>query len=186
MGASSLSPVYVALIHYPVYNKNREVIRTCLTPLDLHDIARAGRTYGVREFFCVNSLASQMELAQMIKDHWTEGWGARYNPNRKEALSLARIYPDLDSVLNAVEKEEGRRPITVATGARIEEPDLDYPELRSRIEKNVDAFVILFGTGWGLTEPTPQATRFAPGTRSTCYSRWATGKMPRRRAHEPS
>ena len=53
-----LSPVYVALVHHPVYNKNRRVVRTCLTPLDLHDISRACRTYGVRAFYFITLLNS--------------------------------------------------------------------------------------------------------------------------------
>ena len=151
-----MSPVYIALIHYPVYNKNNEVVRTCLTPLDLLDIARVSRTFGVRGFYFVNSLASQMELAQIILDHWTSGWGARYNPNRKEAISLTHISPDLESVMLSVQQDWGRQPRTVATSARCETPDLDYPELRDRIRQKDEAFLLLFGTGWGLTEETMQ------------------------------
>jgi hypothetical protein len=133
-----------------VYNKNRQVVRTCLTPLDLHDIARVSRTYGVRGFFCVNSLASQMELAQTIVDHWLLGWGARYNPNRKEAIGLTQVAPDLPSVTRQIERERGRQPRTVATSARFDDANLDYPELRARIEAGVEDFLLLFGTGWGL------------------------------------
>jgi len=147
-----LSPVYIALIHYPVYNKNREVVRTCLTPLDLHDIARVSRAYGIKAFYFVNAMATQMELAQTIVDHWTTGWGGRYNPNRKEALEVTKIWPDLDSVLREIEQEWGRPPKTVATSANIAEPDLDYSEMRDRVEREEDAFVLLFGTGWGLTD----------------------------------
>lgn len=147
-----MAPVYIALIHYPIYNKNRQVVRTCLTPMDLHDLARAGRTYGIRGFFCVSSLASQMDLAQTIVDHWTLGWGARYNPNRKEAIALTRIVPDLPAVIREIEREWGRPPVTVATSARTVDPDLDFPELRRRIEAGEEAFLLLFGTGWGLVE----------------------------------
>lgn len=147
-----MTAVYIALIHYPVYNKNREVVRTCLTPLDLHDIARVSRAYGVKAFYFVNSMATQMELAQTIVDHWTTGWGAQYNPNRKEAIAVTQIWPDLESVLRVVEKEWGRPPKTVATSARMAEPDLDFPELRKRIESGEEAFLLLFGTGWGLTD----------------------------------
>jgi len=149
-----LVPVYIALIHHPIYNKNRQVVRTCLTPMDLHDIARVGRTYGIRGFFCVNALASQMELAQTIVDHWTSGWGARYNPNRKEAITLTRIVPDLPSVRREIAREWGRPLRTVATSARVLNPDLDYPELRSRIERGDEAFLLMFGTGWGMVEET--------------------------------
>jgi len=160
MKAEASSPVYVALIHHPVYNKHREVVRTCLTPLDLHDIARVGRTYGVRGFYCVSALATQMELAQMICDHWTSGWGAGYNPNRKEALSIARIVPDLDLAREEIEREWGRPPRPVATSARIESPDLGWRELRERVRTGEEAFLLLFGTGWGLLEDTVKAADY--------------------------
>ena len=41
------SNCWVALVHHPVYDKHRKVVATALTNLDLHDIARASRTYGV-------------------------------------------------------------------------------------------------------------------------------------------
>src|SRR5262247_3881360 len=47
------APVYLALLHYPVYDKNRQVVTTAVTNMDIHDISRAGRTYGVRGFFVV-------------------------------------------------------------------------------------------------------------------------------------
>ena len=154
MDSSSLSSVYIALIHYPVYNKNREIVRTCLTTLDLHDIARASRTYGVRGFFIINSLATQMELAQIIVDHWSSGWGARYNPNRKEAISLVRITPDLPGALAAIREEWGRPPKIVATSARTAEPNLGYRELRELVNNRDEPYLLLFGTGWGLVEET--------------------------------
>jgi len=156
--------LYLALIHHPVYNKWREVVRTCLTPLDLHDIARAGRTYGVRGFYCVSGLASQIELAQTILDHWTTGWGAGYNPNRKEAFSIVRVVPDLDRAREEIRKEWGKPPRTVATSARFRETDLDCRTLRARLREAEEPYLLLFGTGWGLVEETVNGAdhRLAP------------------------
>jgi len=145
-------PLYLALIHYPVYNKWGEVVRTCLTPLDLHDIARVGRTYGVERFYCVSALASQMELAQTILDHWSTGWGAGYNPNRREAFSIVGIAPDLDRVREEIQAEWNRAPRTVATSARFREPDLDCRALRDRLARAEEPYLLLFGTGWGLAK----------------------------------
>jgi hypothetical protein len=160
MSERPASPVYVALVHHPVYNKNRRVVRTCLTPLDLHDISRACRTYGVRAFYFVNPIRSQRELGRMIFDHWSTGWGARYNPNRKEAISLIRIAPDLEAVGKEIEQECGRPPRTVATSARMRNTDLDYPGMRSRIRQGEEAFLLLFGTGWGLVEEDIEAADY--------------------------
>ncbi len=155
-----LSPVYVALIHHPVYNKNGRVVRTCLTPLDLHDISRACRTYGVRAFYFVNPMRTQRELGRMIFDHWDTGWGARYNPNRKEAFSLLRITSDLEGTRREIEQEWGKAPKTVATSARMTGADLDYPGMRAAVRKGEDAFLLLFGTGWGLLEEDIEAADY--------------------------
>ncbi|MCK4728283.1 MAG: RNA methyltransferase, partial [Desulfobacterales bacterium] len=66
----------MALIHHPVYNKNGEVIASAVSNLDLHDISRAAKTYGVRAFYIVTPLADQRELVERIVSHWTEGVGA--------------------------------------------------------------------------------------------------------------
>ena len=43
----------VALIHYPVVNRNGETIASAVTNLDLHDIARASCTFGVDTYWIV-------------------------------------------------------------------------------------------------------------------------------------
>ena len=83
--------VDLALIHYPVINKNREIIGSAVTNLDLHDIARAARTYGVNAFYIVTPYRDQQALFTELLDHWLEGYGAEYNARRGEALSLVRI-----------------------------------------------------------------------------------------------
>jgi hypothetical protein len=154
------STCYIALLHYPVYDKNREVVRTSLTPIDLHDIARAGRTYGVQAFYIVTPLRSQRILARLIIDHWDTGWGATYNPTRKEAVALIRIAETLGDVIREVTYEWGEPPMIVATGAQLVSPDLRYRELAQRITTGQKAYLILFGTGWGLVEETIQAANF--------------------------
>jgi hypothetical protein len=85
------SNVSIALLHYPVYNKNRHVVAAAITNLDLHDIARAARTFGLHRYFVVTPLAEQRELAERIVGHWREGFGATYNPKRKAALEMIRV-----------------------------------------------------------------------------------------------
>ncbi|TMA55668.1 MAG: RNA methyltransferase, partial [Deltaproteobacteria bacterium] len=51
--SAAQAAVYLALLHYPVYDKNAQVVTTAVTNMDIHDISRAGRTYGVRGFFVV-------------------------------------------------------------------------------------------------------------------------------------
>ncbi len=46
------APVYVALLHHPVYDKNDQVVTTAVTNMDIHDIARSGCTYGGPRLLC--------------------------------------------------------------------------------------------------------------------------------------
>ena len=43
-----MAPVYIGLIHYPIYNKHMEVVTTALTNYDLHDIARTAISSCIR------------------------------------------------------------------------------------------------------------------------------------------
>jgi len=144
--------VYIALLHYPVYNKNLEVITTSITNLDLHDISRTARTYGARRFFIVHPLASQRRLIQEMMEYWREGFGASYNPDRKEAMDLVELAEGMDEVLLKVKEREGRDPLTVATDARTYPNTVGYRELKEKIKTLDRPFLILFGTGWGLTQ----------------------------------
>ena len=83
--------VDIALIHYPVINKSGETIGSAVTNLDIHDIARAARTFGVDEYYIVTPYADQQELVKEIIEHWQTGHGAQYNPARKSALALVRL-----------------------------------------------------------------------------------------------
>jgi hypothetical protein len=140
----------LALIHHPVYNKNHEVIASAVSNLDLHDISRAAKTYGVRAFYIVTPLADQRELVERIVSHWTEGVGARYNPDRREALRLIRVAVSLDAVRNEIACDGNSMPVTVVTDARLHPRNISYSALAA-ILKDRHPYLLLFGTGWGLT-----------------------------------
>ena len=143
--------VYLALIHHPVIGKKGEVITSAVTNLDLHDIARAGRTFGVRAFYVATPLEDQKALAGRILKHWTEGYGGRYNPKRREALALIRIRDELDAVTADIQRREGRTPQVVATGARERNGYVGCAVVRERIAAGVPHLLVL-GTAWGLAE----------------------------------
>ncbi|HEY7535212.1 MAG TPA: tRNA (guanosine(37)-N1)-methyltransferase TrmD [Thermodesulfobacteriota bacterium] len=144
--------LYIALIHYPIYNKDLKVITTAFTNLDVHDIARAGRTYGVKKFFLVHPVLEQRELVDRVIWHWMEGPGFSYNPTRNEALRLVRIRSSLDEVLDEIEKTEGLKPKMIVTDARPRENMIGYGELKEKILLGKEPYLILFGTGWGIAE----------------------------------
>lgn len=145
--------VDLALVHYPVCNKNGEIIGSAVTNLDIHDIARAGRTFGVDFFYIVTPYKDQQQLVREIIDHWLVGHGAEYNRKRKEALSHVRLCDDLDALYAQVADTDNRgpRPTVVATCARPQETCWSYGAVRERIFAG-ERFLLLFGTGWGLSQ----------------------------------
>lgn len=151
-GGASGNPIRVdvALVHYPVHNRNGEVIGSAVTNLDLHDIARAARTFGVDSYYVVTPYADQQQLVREIVDHWLTGYGAERNPPRREALSLIRLCSDLAEVYAAATAKWGQRPTILATSAVPGGEVAAYPEVRQRIATG-EPFLLLFGTGWGMT-----------------------------------
>lgn len=139
----------LALIHYPVCNKNQEIIGSAVTNLDIHDIARAGKTYGVDNFYIVTPFADQQQLVGEIIDHWQQGYGARYNTDRKEAFSIIRVCAGLNELYADYASRGLRRPLTLATSARDHAKLMGYDALRQRLADD-EHCLILFGTGWGL------------------------------------
>jgi tRNA (guanine37-N1)-methyltransferase len=149
--------VDLALIHYPVINKNQEIIGSAVTNLDLHDIARAARTYGVGSLYVVTPYSDQQELFQELLDHWLTGHGAEYNPKRGEALSLVHICDDLDELFARVTEKWQQRPIVLATCAQKKHPSIwSYRVVRQKIAEG-ECFLILFGTAWGLAQEVIEA-----------------------------
>ena len=146
------APVYLALLHHPVYDKNGQVVTTAVTNMDIHDIARSARTYGVRGFFVVTPVKALQKLALKIIEHWQVGYGSEYNVTRKEALALARICDTLDDAVIAIDRDIGEKPIVVVTSARASENPTSFEALRDMLNRETRPFLILFGTGWGLTE----------------------------------
>ncbi|UCG81847.1 MAG: RNA methyltransferase [Desulfobacterales bacterium] len=140
----------MALIHHPVYNINGEVIASAVSNLDLHDISRAAKTYGVRAFYVVTPLEDQRKLVERIVSHWTEGAGAKYNPDRCEALKLIRVAVSLEAVWDDIAREGEGEPATVVTDARPHARNINYGALAEMIQGK-HPYLLLFGTAWGLT-----------------------------------
>jgi len=151
-----MTNLYVALTHYPVTNKNGETIASAVTNLDLHDISRSARTYGVRTFYVITPLTDQKTLVQRIVGHWVNGAGARYNPKRREALKLIEVRDTFAEVLEHIENACGCQPKIVATCARDYRRSIGCETLGTMLE-NGDPYLLVFGTAWGL------ATSFIEG-----------------------
>ncbi|MBX7246253.1 MAG: RNA methyltransferase [Candidatus Sumerlaeaceae bacterium] len=143
--------VYAVLLHYPVTDKQGDVVSTSITNLDIHDISRASRTFGLKRYFLVTPIEPQQWLAKRIIHHWDEGWGSTYNPNRKDALGIIEVASDLGAVSTIIAEISGAQPKWVTTSAKSYPNSVTFSQMRSIIESDDGPPIcLMFGTGWGI------------------------------------
>src|SRR5580700_11596689 len=98
----TVRPCAVALVHHPVLDGQGAVVTSAVTNLDVHDLARTARTYGVSDYFVAHPIAAQRELVERIRQHWTDGSSGRRIPDRREALSVLRVVESLEDAVGAL------------------------------------------------------------------------------------
>lgn len=144
--------LYVCLVHYPVLLGEKNSGASSLTNLDIHDIARSSRTYGLGGFYAVTPLEDQALLLQSIVRHWTQGRAAEHNPDRAKALKLVRYAASIQDAVADITEKTGVRPIVIATSARWdsrqEHPSLSGASVREMLHSS--PVLLCFGTGQGL------------------------------------
>lgn len=145
------SNIHLALVHFPVYNKNGEIVASSVTTLDIHDISRACRTYDIGAFYVVTPLKTQQLLVERIIQHWLTGYGAEYNATRKEALLKTQIKNTLEDAVDDIAQRFGEKPRTVVTDAKAFPQSIGYDTMRKQLE-NGGQHLLIFGTGWGLEQ----------------------------------
>lgn len=139
----------VGLVHHPVYDRQGSVIATNITNFDIHDIARACRVYDIERYFIIHPMKEQQMFVSRVLDHWRTGSGSRFNPMRKTALTMVEPAETVEAALKAWGRPEAK---VVATSARetLCLPQLSFEEGRKL--KDEEDVLLLFGTGWGLSE----------------------------------
>ena len=138
----------VALVHHPVLDRQRAIVTTAITNLDLHDISRSAHAYGLSDFFAVHPIAAQRELALKVREHWTTGSGSRRIPDRSPALSILRVVASLDEALEAL-----GGPVELWTTSAAPRPtSMSHAAARERLHAEGSTVLIVLGTGWGLAE----------------------------------
>jgi hypothetical protein len=146
-----MGPLYIALLHHPVYDKNGAIVTTAVTNLDVHDLGRLAKVYGVRAAYIVTPVRTMRRLIARILEHWETGSGSDYNPTRKEALALVRLTDSMETTICEVERDAGALPCVIATSAREGGTRVSFADLRARMADDQRPYLILLGTGWGLT-----------------------------------
>lgn len=147
-----MADFYVALVHYPVYDKNRSIVTTSITNIDVHDIARSCRTYDVEAFYVVTPVDGLRGLARKILRHWKEGDGLAYNPNRTEALTHVQLERTLEGAEIDIERRTGKTPVLIASSARPLPRARSFGDVRAEVEASDRPHLLLLGTGWGLVD----------------------------------
>jgi hypothetical protein len=167
------TPVYLSLLHYPITSREGKLIATAVTNLDIHDIARSCRTYGIKRYFIVTPVEAQHRVVSRILRHWKSENAKEYHPDRATALARVELCKDFDEVVKWVNEdqasgaavdgasEEFREvPEVVLTDAQVR-PETQarmtsYAEYRKELEgasegrKKTRPVILVFGTGWGV------------------------------------
>jgi len=146
----------VILLHDKMVNKQGDLVTTSITMIDIHDIARSACTYGVRNIFISHPSPTLRKLAKSLHQHWLTGFGADYNPNRKEALMNLDIVQDLDEAIQKIDLRAKKLPKLIATSARTGPDRTSFTAMTELLAQNqADAeqpYLLMFGTGWGMSE----------------------------------
>jgi hypothetical protein len=141
---------YIALIHYPVVDRRGDEVVSSVTNLDLHDLARSSRTYGVKGYYVVHPSPDQQALNRRIIKHWEGSYGTQMNPTRKEAFSCLRLVSFWKDVIEEVTREEGESPLVVGTSAKpVPTKKLDLEGLKGILQSR--SVILVFGTAYGLS-----------------------------------
>lgn len=146
--------VYCALLHHPVRDRAGETVTTAVTNLDVHDIARSAHTYGLQGYHVVTPIDAQHALVRQILEHWRSGDGKRRVPERTQALAICEVAGDLERVRHVIQEREGSPPVVLGTAARAlpGRALLGHQEARRKLERSERPWLLLFGTGHGLTD----------------------------------
>ncbi|MEK6624654.1 MAG: RNA methyltransferase [Bdellovibrionota bacterium] len=152
--------LYLGLAHYPMKNKEGEKVCTSVTNLDIHDIARSCRTFGVEKYFIITPIVPQQQLVARILQHWQKEKSSIYNPDRFDALSLVELTSSIDEALDIIEKKCSIRPFLAITGAQWNGLTLAIEDIPLKIRIDNRPCLLLFGTGSGLHPEVQERTDF--------------------------
>lgn len=155
--------LFLGLVHYPIKNKSGEIITTSVTNMDIHDISRSCRTFGVERYYIISPLKAQKELVNRILGHWGSDEASVYNPDRKDALAIALFIESLELTIKDIEERTGKRPLIVVTAANMENEHGCINDMKKQAEIDNLPILLLFGTGWGLAPEVIDMANFKLG-----------------------
>jgi len=142
--------VSFCLVHAPVVVDGHRTGTSSLTSMDVHDLSRVSRAYGLGPCYFATPLEDQRALVEGMLRHW-ERAGEHGHADRADALRLARPVASVEDACTRIEREFGDRPLVVATSA-------SWPAKRScvsctwvREQAGRRPVLVLLGTALGLS-----------------------------------
>jgi hypothetical protein len=156
----SKAKIYIALVHYPVTNKTGKMVATAITNFDIHDIARTARTFGVENYFLVTPLESQIMLTERILGYWANSDNPHIIPDRQNALSRVKVVTSITGAIDEIVRQTGKKPLVITTSAKENGPRISYSGMRKQIETTEGPYLLLFGTGYGLSTEVLEGSDF--------------------------
>lgn len=146
---------YVALMHNDVITGDGDRVgTTSVTSLDMHDIARSAKTYGIKHYYLVTQLLDQQKIVRKLLDFWQTGTGVTYNPSRHVAVKQVECMASFNEVLADIEKKEAKKPLVIATSARWKDKSdqkITYHD-HAKVWAHKRPVLFIFGTGQGLSQ----------------------------------
>lgn len=146
------APLAVALMHFPTIDRQQRIVATNITNFDIHDIARACRVYGIDRYYLVHPAQDQLMFVERVLDHWRVGEGSRMNPMRRTALDVVHTAKNLDAAVVAWGFPEARVIATAARAINEAQKKFTFKGFREELETADEAYILVFGTGFGLTQ----------------------------------
>lgn len=164
----------IVLVHYPILARDKSVVTTAITNLDIHDIARSAFTFGVERYYIVHPIAAQRELASRVKEHWTIGSGSKRIPDRRPPMECLQIVESLDEAARDWGEfhKFGAPAETWVTSAQPLPGAHEHAACARDLRAGTEPVLLVFGTGWGLA---PQVTEAASRSLAPIVSPRADG-----------
>lgn len=160
----------VGLVHWPIRDKQGHTVATNITNLDVHDIARVSKVYGLDSYYVIHPSDEQLMFVSRLLEHWRIGEGSKLNPIRAGALTIVKTAKTVEEVIRDFDPNvlvvgttarniEGVERISFGHLKKFLKAELGKPDLEEQLTARIDAAIqgrssvlLLFGTGFGMTE----------------------------------
>jgi len=147
-----LNNIYIALVHYPVKDKQANIITSAVTNFDIHDIARLSASIGFNKYYIITPIEEQKALVQRIVKHWLSDYGVVKNLARKQALEKVFVSSSLEQLKQEIEHNEKKSLKIISTSAKLYDNSISIKKFAEIYKKQRGVYLMLFGTAWGLAD----------------------------------